>query len=93
MPSPITAIHVATGDMDVWIAATAENARRVIAAMVHFGFSASSLSESMFCTPGEVIRMGVPPLRIELLTSVSGLEFAEAYAAGRWMSSTALRLV
>jgi predicted nucleotidyltransferase len=70
----------ATGDMDLWIAATPANAHRVMAAMVKFGFSPASLSEAMFCTPAQVIRMGMPPLRIELLTSVSGLDFAEAYA-------------
>lgn len=69
----------ATMDLDVWIAATAENARRVIAALTDFGFGGDTLNESMFLVPDQIIRMGLPPMRIEILTSIDGVEFAEAY--------------
>ena len=69
----------ATGDLDIWIAATAENAPRVVEALVKFGFERAAISPELLMTPRQVIRMGVPPLRIELLTSVSGLDFAATY--------------
>ena len=70
----------ATGDMDIWIALGEENARRVTAALVEFGFGDSNLSVDLFLKQDQVIRMGVPPLRIDILTSVSGVEFSECYA-------------
>jgi len=71
----------ATGDMDVWIAKSVANADNVTAALVLFGFSASSISPSLFLTPNRVFRMGNPPLRIELLTDISGVEFAACWEA------------
>lgn len=68
----------ATMDLDVWIAATTENARRVIAALTDFGFGRDTLNESMFLVPDQIIRMGLPPMRIEIHTSIDGVEFAEA---------------
>lgn len=68
----------ATMDLDVWIAATTENARRVIAALTDFGFGGHTLNESMFLVPDKIIRMGLPPMRIEIHTSIDGVEFAEA---------------
>jgi hypothetical protein len=44
-----------------------------------FGFSPSSLSKESFLQPNKVFRMGMPPLRIELLSDVTGLEFSECY--------------
>ena len=49
-------------------------------ALRNFGFTGSDASEQMFLMPGRVVRMGVPPLRIELLTSISGVEFDPCYA-------------
>ncbi len=68
----------ATGDMDIWIANTPANAARAAAAVRQFGFARAA--ENDFAQPDKVIRMGLPPLRIEVLTSVSGLEFASAFA-------------
>ena len=68
----------ATMDLDVWIAATTENARRVIAALTDFGFGRDTLNESMFLVPDQIIRMGLPPMRIEIHTSIDGVEFVEA---------------
>ena len=67
----------ATGDMDIWIAKSPANAERVTEALKSFGFGASSISPSLFITPNRVFRMGNPPLRIEILTDISGVEFAE----------------
>lgn len=64
--------------MDIWIATDAENVERVIAALAEFGFA--EVEPELFAKEKQVLRMGVPPLRIELLTGVSGLEFADCYS-------------
>lgn len=69
-----------TADMDIWIAIGPENAQRMVAVLTSFGFGGAGLSAELFMQAGQVTRMGYPPVRIEVLTSVSGLEFAEAYA-------------
>ncbi len=64
-----------TGDLDVWVAATPANARRVIAALRAFGFGAVGLSLKDFTGTDQVIQLGYPPLRIDGLTaSIAGLE-------------------
>lgn len=70
----------ATGDMDIWIAVSAENAKKIVNVYNQFGFSATGLSPEMFLKESQVIRIGVPPLRIEVLTSVTGLRFTDCYA-------------
>lgn len=70
-----------TGDMDIWIASTPENARKIVRALDEFGFSEAGATESLFQQPHKIIRMGNPPLRIEMLTTISGVEFASCYAA------------
>lgn len=69
-----------TGDLDIWIRVTPENARRLVGALGDFGFSAAELREEFFLTPDRIVRMGVPPLRIEILTGVSGIEFESAFS-------------
>jgi hypothetical protein len=71
----------ATADLDVWVAISPENAQRIVAALKDFGFSSPDLSEALFLNRGKVIRMGVPPLRIEVLTDISGVDFAECYGS------------
>ena len=69
----------ATADMDVWVANEDDNAHRVSAALVEFGFAPQIVGPSVFRAPNSVIRMGVPPLRIEIITSASGVTFSECY--------------
>ena len=70
-----------TGDLDLWIAVQPENAGRVVIALQEFGFDVPELNADMFLDKGRIIRMGVPPLRIELLTSISGVDFNDCYRA------------
>jgi hypothetical protein len=70
----------ATGDIDVWIAPNAENAGRTISALREFGFELPDDSQNLLLMPDNVLRMGVPPVRIEVLTSISGVSFDEACA-------------
>jgi hypothetical protein len=69
----------ATKDIDLWIEATPENAARVMAALRAFGAPLAGLAEGDLARPGQGFRMGAPPFRIEILTEVSGLGFADAW--------------
>lgn len=69
----------ATGDLDVWVDATPDNAPRVMAALSDFGAPLRDVSASDFSAPGIVLQMGLPPYRIDVLTELSGLTFAEAW--------------
>src|SRR6185436_13936946 len=68
----------ATADMDIWVSSSPENALQVASALQEFGFPSASVE--MFAAPDQVIRMGVPPFRLEVLTSISGVEFSDCYA-------------
>jgi hypothetical protein len=71
----------ATGDIDLWVNPTPENAGRVYTALVEFGapLRTHAVSIEDFSTPGVVFQIGVPPRRIDILTDVSGLAFTEAW--------------
>ena len=69
----------ATGDLDVWVEASPENAARVMSALATFGAPMSELSEADFASEGVTYQIGVPPGRIDLLTELTGLSFAEAW--------------
>lgn len=71
----------ATADMDIWVARTPHNAAKLVKALNEFGFNLPELTPDLFLHENQVIRMGVPPFRIEILTSASGVAFAECYAA------------
>jgi len=66
--------------LDVWIAANEGNAKRVATVLQKFGFSAGSVSAEMFSKPDQIIRMGVPPICIDVITGASGVEFGTCYA-------------
>jgi len=71
----------ATGDIDLWVRPTRDNARRVRAALARFGAPIGNLSEQDLVTRGTVFQIGVAPRRIDVLTSIDGVEFDEAWAA------------
>jgi hypothetical protein len=73
----------ATGDMDVWVGRTPENATRLVQVFIAFGYSPTSVNSEMFLDAGRIIRMGVPPVCIDVLMSASGANFAECYARRR----------
>ena len=72
----------ATHDMDVWIAVEETNAARMVAVMEAFGFAAGAAAKEIFLRPDSVVRMGVPPLRLEVLMGISGVEFDHCYDRG-----------
>lgn len=70
----------ATGDLDVWVDPTLENAARVMSALRQFGAPLDQVSAEDFSRPGVVFQMGLPPVRIDVLTELTGLTFADAWA-------------
>jgi hypothetical protein len=69
----------ATGDLDVWIEATPENASRVMRALAAFGAPLSDVTSADFAREGVTYQIGVVPCRIDILTELSGVSFAEAW--------------
>ena len=70
----------ATGDLDVWVEPTPDNAARVMRALSAFGAPLTDIAEQDFAQPGVVFQIGVPPGRIDLLTELTGLTFATAWS-------------
>ena len=69
-----------TADMDIWVAIQKENAEKLVAVLREFGFDAPQLAADLFLRQNQIIRMGNPPMRIELLTTISGVRFEECYS-------------
>lgn len=68
-----------TEDLDIWVASNPENARRLVKALREFGVDLPQLTTGMFLKSDTIVRLGVPPLRIDLATTISGVEFADCY--------------
>ena len=68
-----------TGDLDVWIRPTPENARRLIHVLEAFGFGTLGLKQSDFSQDRRVIELGYPPFRIDLITFATGLDFEKCW--------------
>jgi predicted nucleotidyltransferase len=70
-----------TGDLDIWIKPDAENVRRMVRVIADFGFDQLRLTEDDFLRENYVTQLGYPPLRIDILNAISGVDFDEAYNA------------
>ena len=76
------AVHGApryTHDLDVFVQPTKANARRLVAALGDFGFGAAGVTVDDFTTSDRVVQLGVAPVRIDILTGIAGVSFAEAW--------------
>jgi len=71
----------ATKDLDVWVRPSAANAVRVLAALSAFGAPLHDLSKEDLALPGTIFQIGVAPIRIDVITSVDGLDFENAWSA------------
>lgn len=69
----------ATEDMDIWIAVQLDNAQKLVSTLKAFGFDHPDLKTELFLQEKKIIRMGHPPMRLEITTSISGIEFDECY--------------
>lgn len=70
----------ATGDLDVWVDPTPDNAARIIEALGQYGAPLQQVTADDFSRPGIVFQMGLPPVRIDVLTELSGVTFPEAWS-------------
>ena len=68
-----------TKDLDIFVQRDPENADRIIKTLHDFGFGSLNLSAEDFLNPDQVIQLGNPPLWIDILTSISGVGFGEAW--------------
>jgi hypothetical protein len=69
----------ATGDLDLFVGISPRNAAALVAVFGDFGFSSRELNEPLFLEAGKIVRIGLPPLRIEVLNSIFGVSFGEVY--------------
>jgi hypothetical protein len=69
----------ATGDLDIWVRPTPDNADRIWAALQRFGAPLHDLTRDDLHTPDIVFQIGVAPSRIDILTSISGVDFGDAW--------------
>lgn len=68
-----------TGDLDFWVGTDPENAQRLLDALEQFGFGGLGIRLEDFTAPDQVIQLGYPPGRIDLLTSIDGVAFADCH--------------
>lgn len=70
-----------TKDLDVWIAMNPDNAAKMVKALQQFGFGSLGLKAEDFLVPDQIIQLGYAPSRIDLLTTLEGVEFENCYAS------------
>ena len=70
-----------TRDIDIWIEMTPDNAANIVRALEQFGFGSLGLKTADFVTPDQIVQLGYPPNRIDLITTASGVDFADCYTA------------
>ena len=71
----------ATKDLDVWVRPEPKNARRTLEALAAFGAPLHDLTEHDLSNPGLTFQIGLPPVRIDVITAIDGVEFADAWPA------------
>jgi hypothetical protein len=67
-----------TGDIDIFVHPSPENAQKILSALADFGFGSLNLSSEDFYNPDSVVQLGVPPVRIDIITSITGVTWEEA---------------
>ncbi len=68
-----------TKDIDVWVELSPENAARIVRALEEFGFGSLGLDTGDFLESDQIIQLGYPPNRIDILTTLKGITFDECY--------------
>jgi hypothetical protein len=70
-----------TKDIDIWVEMTADNASKILKALDQFGFGSLDVKESDFTVPNQMLQLGYPPGRIDILTTLPGVDFSECYSS------------
>jgi len=68
-----------TGDIDIYVKPDSQNAELIMKALADFGFSSVGLTIEDFKNPDKVIQLGVPPVRVDIITSISGILWKDAF--------------
>ncbi|MEM1084519.1 MAG: nucleotidyltransferase [Verrucomicrobiota bacterium] len=68
-----------TGDLDVWVDASQQNAERIVEVLIAFGFRPSEVNTKMITEMKQIIRMGIEPMRLEIFTRIPGVRFDSCY--------------
>ncbi len=68
-----------TGDIDIWVSRLPENAEKIVTVLNEFGFSSPDISPELFTLEKSIVRMGVPPFKLEIITFIDGVRFAECF--------------
>ena len=68
-----------TGGLDIWVSSTTANAERIVTVLQEFGFRGDGVTPELITSPGQIVRMGFEPMRLELFTEIDGVEFLECY--------------
>ena len=74
-----------TSDMDVWVRRSKANAERLVACLREFGFYTPEVAPELFDDPNRIVRMGVAPIRIEIVTQISGVEFEKCFPRAEFL--------
>ncbi len=69
-----------TADLDILVKGSPENAQRILSALAEFGFKSVGLKADDFQDPEKVVQLGVPPVRVDILTSLTGVSWEEAFS-------------
>jgi hypothetical protein len=81
----------ATGDLDIWVSRKEENALKLVEALKEFGFDLPNLSTDLFTSENQITRLGLPPMRIEILTTISGVSFDECFSNRKILSMSEVK--
>lgn len=68
-----------TGDLDIWVNPTPENAAKILHCVNQFGFASYALTAADFMKEGNVVQLGYPPVRLDILTQLDGVEFEACF--------------
>ncbi len=81
-----------TGDLDIWVNPAPGNITRLLKALNEFGFGSVGLTAADFQQPGAMVQLGYPPARIDLLTAIDGVQFADCYPRRQMVSVAGVEL-
>jgi len=69
----------ATGDIDIWVEASFENSKRIYKSLIEFGTPLFNINEKTFAEKGIIFQIGIAPRRIDIITQIDGVDFAQSY--------------
>lgn len=85
----------ATGDLDIFVEISETNAANLVSVFREFGFDVPELNAGIFLEPGKIVRLGRPPMRLEVMNRIDGVSFEECYVgrATEWVDGLPLHFI